>query len=700
MVSLKINDINIPVPQQDINLELAVQSELSGASAFKTDQFDLPDSPELRRALGVMTDINTDVSTVPNAILYINGYELNGYIQVYSANIKKGIATIPVQFISGNGAWVQEIEGEALNTVNLSKLNHALTYNNVVNSEIGGLDYVYPYVLYGQPFEEGNTQLVERYPAVRVSRIVQQIFEDKGIRVQSNSLYELRNRFLLYTGAGDIERTVDATIDPFEATGDSYINFVVPPTITYINSTNTIILDSVGGGAGYDLATGIYTVPLLQAITQQLLVDLNIYNIVLGPGVYLSNVSGVKQIVFTFSLLKNTTVVASTQVIFKEGVSYMNTQVKFTTAWLATQAGDTFKIQLTAQGYVGNTGSSNSYFSLSIDKGKMFNRLSRWFSENEIVTFDKVLPSDITKAEFLKAMIDRYDLMLYYNEVMKIIYIESRKNFYSNVCQNWRWVTLDEEAEISNYVGSGKSTKRYSLEEPADKYQSSQRKNAIVTVTNTNVLCEKGIDNIKLKGSDTLITTAKEMGFNATRIPVILKQDRKEGILPEWSTESNLKIVKLLGIRMLSSNDSVKFNYINRTMYPAIARETINDIVAGYKEKFYLESYGKELNITSTLTFGQLTHILNSYPGNDFKTYWGLFNSWFALQSISLNLNTLVAKCKFITAAITQDTATVIGGGTTSNRIKVTDTDELQVSSTESIEFQDFTYKIKEEDIT
>ena len=277
MVSLKINDINIPVPQQDINLELAVQSELSGASAFKTDQFDLPDSPELRRALGVMTDINTDVSVVPNAILYVNGYELNGYIQVYSANIKKGIATIPVQFISGNGAWVQEIEGEPLNTVNLSKLNHALTYDNVVNSEIGGLDYVYPYVLYGQPFEVENTQIVERYPAVRVSRIVQQMFEDKGIRVQSNSLYELRNRFLLYTGAGDIERTADANTDPFEATGDSYVNFVVPPTITYINSTSTIILDTVTGATGYDVFTGIYTVPLLQAINQQILVDLNIY---------------------------------------------------------------------------------------------------------------------------------------------------------------------------------------------------------------------------------------------------------------------------------------------------------------------------------------------------------------------------------------------------------------------------------------
>jgi len=188
MVSLKINDINIPVPQQDINLELAVQSELSGASAFKTDQFDLPDSPELRRALGVMTDINTDVSVVPNAILYVNGYELNGYIQVYSANIKKGIATIPVQFISGNGAWVQEIEGEALNTVNLSKLNHALTYDNVVSSEVGTYSYIYPYTLYGKPIEEGNIQLVERYPAVRVSRIIQQIFEDKGCRVNQIDL--------------------------------------------------------------------------------------------------------------------------------------------------------------------------------------------------------------------------------------------------------------------------------------------------------------------------------------------------------------------------------------------------------------------------------------------------------------------------------------------------------------------------------
>lgn len=696
MVSLKINDINIPVPQQDINLELAVQSELSGASAFKTDQFDLPDSPELRRALGVMTDINTDVSTVPNAILYVNGYELNGYIQVYSANIKKGIATIPVQFISGNGAWVQEIEGETLNTVNLSKLNHALTYNNVVNSELGSTSYVYPYALYGNPIEIGNVQLVERYPAVRISRIIQQIFEDKGIRVQSDTLYELRERMLLYTGTGDIKRVEGATLDTFKAEGNDYKTFLIPPYSTVlIDQTKTIVLDKVEGGSGYNLSTGIYTVPELQAITQKHFFNMMLENIETDPESYVEGV-----MVFTFSFLQGATVLATQVVNFSEG-SFQKTQIKFITKWIKTVAGEQLKVTINAKGTLTNT---NPFYqgsmTVTLRDGIHKNYLSRWFAEDEIVTFDKVLPSDITKAEFLKAMIDRYDLMLYYNEVMKIIYIESRKNFYSNVCQKWRWFTLDEETEIKNYVGSGKNIKRYSLEEPADKYQASQRNNAIVTVTNTNVLCEKGIDNIKLKGSDTLITTAKEIGFTNTLIPVILKQDRKEGVLPEWVTESNLKIVVNKGLKLLYGSDAVKFCGIARNRVNVFERETINDIVAGYKEKFYLENYGKELNITSTLTFGQLTHFLNSYTANDFKTYWGLFNSWFALQSISLNLNTLVAKCKFITVAITQDTVSVIGGGTTSNRIKITDTAELQVSSTESIEFQDFTYKIKEEDIT
>ena len=201
-IEIFINDQLVDVPQGGIRFDttfsIADISVIDQRNSSITKTLTLPGTARNRRIFGFADDLNSttgiDQTVKPDAKIDVDGVTvLKGAFKITDIvmNDFNNVAEYKGVIIGDNGSWKLLINDLKLSDLDLSDQNHIYDVADIDASEtlIDSRDYVYPLINYGAWRGSDSVQVEDRFPAVRVKRLMTQIFEDQGFRM-SSSLFD------------------------------------------------------------------------------------------------------------------------------------------------------------------------------------------------------------------------------------------------------------------------------------------------------------------------------------------------------------------------------------------------------------------------------------------------------------------------------------------------------------------------------
>ena len=187
------NELLDGVEDIDLGITYSIESikDITKKTGYKTVTIKIPRTKNNERIFGIASDINVFSSENKNAAFTCSILENSSTVLMGYAYILSYKQTLIEIVCVANNASLKEILGESLlSDLKLNDLNHTWSDSKVFGSWTAGNDYIYPLIDYGlfrtRVADVTTTPFTELYPAVYVSRLLQQICDDAGILLNTN----------------------------------------------------------------------------------------------------------------------------------------------------------------------------------------------------------------------------------------------------------------------------------------------------------------------------------------------------------------------------------------------------------------------------------------------------------------------------------------------------------------------------------
>jgi len=157
----------------------------------------LPGSKKINKIFEYIFEVNLDLQTFnPNLktdVVYLVDGEINldGYLQLKQINILDNDDIVYECVIVGRvGDFIKSLGDNELTDIDFTSLNH--TYNKASQLATWGLplplDYVYPMIDYGTHYVWSNWEIKDFFPAIKVYKYIDEIFDNAGYTFTSTFL--------------------------------------------------------------------------------------------------------------------------------------------------------------------------------------------------------------------------------------------------------------------------------------------------------------------------------------------------------------------------------------------------------------------------------------------------------------------------------------------------------------------------------
>ena len=628
--------------QTEIDLAVTGFDTDTVAKAYKTNRIDVPGTPANRAALTRLHELNAGGYTAPLATVRGNGVQFTGSIKLYPARTANGQSVMPLQVISGNGDWVKELVGERLQDTDMTPFEHTFNVSTVLASEIaayvGDVNYLYDVCDRGDGLIQGELMLPERFPAVRLSALLVQIFKEKGIKVTSNTLSDgyFNKLFMLFSRTNDLQ-----TVDKW-----SQEMFLANGLPTPYNAAAPIGTSQFGGVTWYTPTPGIEITQLFTANWQneavndgdhytpavgQYLVDSNqeVGTKLKGALRYKIERSDVTTYFAFYTRIQirqgspTGTIVAQSDEKFSPSPTQYYTQT-VETDWFRPTSGQSYYMALQYRGVLNSGAKIKAVIDTTSTDNYFRSYVYNWFVTGDTVTYERILP-DVTKSEFISQVAKAFDLLFDYQPDTRTLRIESRGKFYDEIYRTFPGsVAGDAAIEVDPYVEDvGKSLLFSTKEDGSDKTPGAM---AIaepyqVDINNIYTLLSKSTA-FELFWSDTVLTQQSRLVSGAAKIPTLWKDGAPtitDGVqeFSKFSTEFNTRLLYYVGRR----GYSYKYDGQIRYALPLMERVTASDIVTRYwSDRLWQLRNGKRVKVSALLPGTTVNRWINGQYGYSLRT--------------------------------------------------------------------------------
>jgi hypothetical protein len=485
-------------------------------------------------------------------------------------NDTNGVAEYKGVIIGNNGAWKLPIKELKLTDLDITDQDHTYNEANITTSEtlIDGRDYVYPLINYGDWYDGGTVKVVDRVPAVRIKRLVEQIFNDQGYKMES-AFFDSdfgKRLFMPFTRKKTFSEDNIADGKLFRV-GQGVSHFID-------NSAPSAILDldDLTSPGFFEDVTLIDTV-----LEHYVAVDNAIQNLVVSVPIAASGGTiqiDIQRVILGFppTAFNVASVNYSPQAVDVEVAT-------LETGFINVNAGDRFRVKFTITGQeFDGTGQASAV----IDDCVFWNVVPDDLQEGNEVILAKQLP-DMFQLDLIQAMKTNFNLYFDTNIETRTVTVEPFDDFFIDEVVDWsEKLDLNTDRQLK-YIGSNQSKTIVfdytddSNDKPVQQILERDLEFAQHEDINTNVFAREGQRNVVTAFSPTLMATASTIGFIESLIPKMWN-DTPLNELPARSTDYNPRILYYAGVTANATNESWEWEGTVRTDYPRmIFYDEIND---------------------------------------------------------------------------------------------------------------------------
>ena len=643
-----INNLALEVSGVPVEVDLSNSTfdEEAVIKAYKTNKLDIPATPNNTAILTRLQELNSGGYSAGVGTIRGNGVDFSGRVKLYPATTTRGKSVMPIQVISGNGDWVKELEGEMLNEVDLSSLSHLFTRANIIASESGAasfaLNYLYDLIDRGDGFDSGEWALIERFPAVRMTYLLIQIFKDKGIRVQSNTLGDgyLNRLFYIFCQPNDLDTIEGWNQELFIASGlpapynaaavigtsqFGGVTWYTPaPGLEVIErwGINYQTVD-VNDGDHYTDTTGVYTINDNQAVSTKLKGSLR-YK------VERANTTSTFFLYVTIQIRQGSvggTVIAESSTRFNPSpTQYYTSTVE--TGWFRPTSGQTYYLVLQYRGVLSTGTQLKLIVDTSTPELNFFKNFTQnWYAENDTVNFADILPKNISKLDYIKSMAKDFDLLFDYQPDTRLMRIENRAKYFDTVYRNFEGIIdADQPITVDHVVEEvGTSITLITKNDSGDKTPGYFKSTIPYIIDTQNVYGYKtGATTRVLSWSDTVLLRQSRLSLGTVQIPTMWKDGKpviEDGVqqFSKFTTSFEQRVLYYSGRGSLSR--PFTFDGVDTYSYPIMQRVTPSEVVTKYWNSYLWQlRNAKRLTFSAYISGIVVNRLINSLAGASMRT--------------------------------------------------------------------------------
>lgn len=522
-VSLSISDIN------DIEKRKSGKSIIIKVPATNTNRqiFEHLDS-----------NVAGKTNTTKRGKIVSGGFEAEGNVVIYESLNTNGNIYYRFQLIFDNANWVTSIGDDTLQDLDLSDYNHVYQENGTIDTIsdswviTDNSNYCYPVLDYGTHTGGVDVPIEYMRPAYRISKIIDDIFNTNGYRVNSDFFDSDFFKKLWLLNPRDFLRDItenDYLYKAYNVTNQSITATAGGNTVDGVRWHN-ITLGDVTSKDAFD--NGYY-----DESNSKFVSDANIalrahYNLIIRtdvgwtftqPRIAYGNIFGnyvEEQLPINNGVNKITRAVPiSTGNIFLSGED-----VAVYVGFPITESANELTIMSHSSTIDINYANGNDSYT------HVYNEvysLSRQYAAGNTIDAADTLKS-IKQIDLIKGLKQVFNLMFYTNENEKIVHIEPYQDFYTGASRDWS-TKLDENRDISlRYADNNKNTNFKYKKDDNDTLQEDKQFTSLGGYTkaqvNINAKNDKDVDNELF--ASTIMGIDENVGLADKILPKIAMSDK------------------------------------------------------------------------------------------------------------------------------------------------------------------------------
>ena len=643
-MEILINNIPLEVSGVPVQIDLSntMFDDDSTIKAYKTNKLDIPATPYNTAILTWLQELNSGGYTAGIGTIRGNGVDFTGRVKLYPATTVRGRSVMPIQIVSGNGDWVKELEGEMLNETDLSSLSHTFDRATILASETGTSNYLYDLCDRGENIVPGEWQLVERFPAIRKTFLLTKIFNEKGIRVLSNTLSDgyINKLFYIFCQPDSLRERETWNQENFKASGlpTPYSAFATIGTSQYGGltwytpspgvetqsywATNFQTIEA-NDGDHYTKASGVYTVDDNQAVSTKLMGSLRCK-------IERANNTSQFYLYVSLSIRKGSIfgdVVATSAERFNPSpTSYFDYYVE--TDWFRPEVGDVYYLTLKYRGVLSNNTQLKAVIDTTTANRNYFkNYTKNWYATGETVDFADILPDNISKLDYIKSMAKDFDLLFDYHPDTRTIRIENRSKYFTDVYRNFEGIIDTDEAITVDHVVEdvGVAIHLSTMKDSGDLTPGYLKTTTPYVLDTRNQYGYKpDVSKRTVSWSDTMLMRQTRLGFGSIPIPTLWKDGApviEDGVqkFSKFSTEFEQRVLYYSGRKTVATGYT--FDGTRVYTYPQMERVLASDIADRYWPDYLWQlRNAKRLRVSAYIPGIVVNRLINSLPGASLRT--------------------------------------------------------------------------------
>jgi hypothetical protein len=627
---LEVEDVDYP-----IEISIFDCDDLEKRRSVKSVVGTIPLSAYNKKIIGYTDDVNHILKKNGRIGKLSTGLvDIEGTWEFYDTVNRRGYVMQKFQILGGSGDWVKKIEKLMLTTLNMN-IAHTYSKAAIDAAATGTLDYWYPLINYGMflgydpddPYVGQEVFVEDRFPAVRIAAILEQIFNDIGYTVVSTFIASdyFQKKFMTYGRPINIYSDKDRENNLFQA-GWSAIQsysqtFDIGDDQNVLlfngNTQNWIIAElnndstdpNFDNGGNYNTTTFKYTNPkeLSQRFRASLYIKIGWPTFITGHDLTL-----------TIEILEDGVSIAS------ESEAYVWTPGEIQKTWLLEVdagykkviVGKYYQVRLTISGTI-DCAMNNKTLVLNImksDETRFWNEIIQRPARGYAWTVANILP-DIKQPDFVKTLAVMFDLMFLTNVREKKVYIEPWDDFFPGTVMDWSGLVDISEA-VERCKRDIPSWREYKMQIDSKDTMISNYKTLVYLNNGDGSLIEvtNGIF------ADTLMDRCRHIGLLTVDIPKLWNKKEPYPDIPEATHEFLPRILNFEGDTALVA-ETWLFEGDTKTTYPEVTVERWIDLIEYHRSRLEILNNAEEIKINVALTEAHVNGFINAITGRDFRSY-------------------------------------------------------------------------------
>jgi len=542
---------------------------------FKSGMLSLPETANNRAALGSLYDTDgANKTRIIENVLYENeSIAIEGSLVITGQSYQNRINTLTAFFVSGNALMWLDFGDTKLKDLDWSFAEHTLNYDSVINSEFGAIGGLIVYDLCdrGKFIDQDTVDLIERYPAFNLTKMLQVIFT--GYDLQSNFITDtwFQTAFLIFTQTNEIRNDDDwkeSALITVSGLFDGYTDNVMNAWTNFNHVADALMFDNTGGnfdnGGNWDNGSHSYTAPELGTYRFKFIIDGSI-TIDDGsgdpPDLRFNSLGGNPKVMMR--ILKDSTLIAyyeTQEFDFHLGTEQFEHTLD--TDYIELNAGEEITCTWEIQGQYRVNDPPGTIFELIMDgTGTLVNQVSRYYGYGSTVDPSALMP-DLKVNDFLKMLFFHFGITPQYSIATNIVRLDVFEKSQDGTDLTYSVDPTTGEIEYMeafdfDFQFKPDTADRYSV----DWYERNPNETGNYKANNGN----KVKKTIQSDFSNTVMQPAYRLDADRVKIPTMWGKlpDAAEpfyythAVVPEWKTTFNYRILCRAGLE----TNTYKFGY-------------------------------------------------------------------------------------------------------------------------------------------